>query len=57
MEIIRPEELYLESYKLALIQSISSGTTTNLDRAQRVAGIDIRELEACRRKCLVGASC
>ena len=35
MEIIRPEELYLESYKLALIQSISSGTTTNLDRAQR----------------------
>ena len=35
MEIIRPEELYLESYKLALIQSISSGTTAHPYRAQR----------------------
>jgi len=34
MEIIRPEERYLESYKLALIQSISSGTTAHPFRAQ-----------------------
>jgi predicted acetyltransferase len=34
MEIIRPEERYLESYRLALIQSISSGTAAYLDRAQ-----------------------
>lgn len=35
MEIVRPEERYLESYKLALIQSISSGTAAYPDRAQR----------------------
>ena len=34
MEIVRPDELHLESYKLALIQSISSGTAAYLDRAQ-----------------------
>lgn len=35
MEIVRPEESYLESYTLALIQSISSGTAAYPDRAQR----------------------
>ena len=34
MEILRPEERYLESYKSALIQSISSGTAAYPDRAQ-----------------------
>lgn len=35
MEIVRPEVRYLESYKMGLIQSISSGTAPYLDRAQR----------------------
>lgn len=34
MEIVRPEGRYLESYKSALIQSISSGTAAYLDRAE-----------------------
>ena len=41
MKIIRPEERYLESYKMALIQSLSSGTAPYLDRAQR----EILEIE------------
>jgi predicted acetyltransferase len=41
MKIIRPEERYLESYKMALIQSVSSGTAPYLDRAQR----EIMEIE------------
>jgi len=35
MEIVRPEERYLESYKSGLIRSISSGTAPYPDRAQR----------------------
>ncbi|MDP1851189.1 MAG: GNAT family N-acetyltransferase [Candidatus Planktophila sp.] len=42
MEIVRPEERYLESYKNALIQSISSGTAAYLDRAER----ELLEIEA-----------
>ena len=42
MEIVRPDERFLESYKSALIQSISSGTTAYLDRVQR----ELLEIEA-----------
>ena len=41
MEIVRPEVRYLESYKMGLIQSISSGTAAYLDRTQR----EILEIE------------
>ena len=42
VEIVRPTELYLESYKQALIQAISSGTAAYLDRAQS----ELLEIEA-----------
>ena len=41
MKIVRPEERYLESYKQALIQAISSGTAAYLEEAQR----DLSEIE------------
>lgn len=42
MKIVRPTELYLESYKQALIQAISSGTAAYLAEAQR----ELSEIEA-----------
>ena len=41
MEIVRPEERYLKSYKGALIQAISLGTVVRLEEAQR----DLLEIE------------
>lgn len=41
MEIVRPGERYLESYKCALIQEISGGSAAYPDRAQR----EILEIE------------
>ena len=35
MHIVRPDEVYLKSYKKGLIKAISSGTAEYLDRAQR----------------------
>lgn len=35
MEIVRPEERYLDSYKKALIQDISLGTVLRLEETQR----------------------
>ena len=35
MEIVRPEEVHLESYKLALLKAISLGTVVRLEEAQR----------------------
>ena len=42
VEIVRPTELYLESYKQALIQAISSGTAASLAEAQD----ELSEIEA-----------
>ena len=41
MQIVRPDEIYCESYKKALIQAISSGTAADLEEAQR----DLSEME------------
>ena len=41
MEIVRPEERYLESYKNALIRAISTVTAAHLEEAQR----DLSEIE------------
>lgn len=41
MKIVRPDEVYLKSYKEALIQAISSGTAAYLEEAQR----DLLEIE------------
>ena len=41
MKIVRPDEVYLESYKMALIHAISSGTAAYLEEAQR----DLSEIE------------
>ena len=42
MHIVRPDQVYLDSYKSALIQAISSGTAAYLVEAQR----ELLEIEA-----------
>ena len=42
MHIVRPDQVYLDSYKSALIQAISSGTAAYLEEAQR----DLSEIAA-----------
>ena len=42
MKIVRPDEVYLKSYKSGLIQAISSGTAAYIEEAQR----DLSEIEA-----------
>ena len=42
MELVRPDERYLESYKMALLQSVSSGTATRPKELER----HLSEIEA-----------